>query len=239
MQFYTCNALVYRACMHSYPIFLDLSNKHCLVVGAGVVGIRKIKGLLAAGATSLLILDMAKPCVELAEIINNSKVAFERRPFEPQDADNVFLAVAATSDPKVNKMVAKACQVRSVLCNIADRPELSSFIVPASIKRGDLTVTISTAGQSPALARHLRRKLESHFGNEYELMTTIMGRLRPLLLGLGLKTKDNTAVFRAIVESDLLDALASLDLDTAAASLRDTLPQDLHDKIGELLNAIA
>ncbi len=225
--------------MHTYPIFLDLSGKHCLVVGAGVVGIRKIKGLLASGATSLLVLDMAKPCAELDEIINNVQITFERRPFVPSDAEGVFLAVAATSDSGVNKMVADACQARSVLCNIADGPELSSFIVPASIKRGDLTVAISTGGQSPALARHLRRELESHFGNEYEMMTTIMGRLRPPLLELGLTTGENTAVFRAVVGSGLLAALAVLDLDRAADSLRNTLPKDLHDKIGELLDAIA
>lgn len=203
------------------------------------MGMRKIKSILEADPEQILVLDISKPSPDLTALCDDSQVCFEKRPFSPVDIADKFLVIAATSNPELNRTIAELCHTSNILCNIVDAPVLSSFIVPASITRGDLTVAISTAGQSPALAKHLRQKLEDFFGNEYEQILVILGRLRPLLLALELTTEENTAIFRNVVSSGLLEALAQQDLDNAAASLRKTLPEDLHDKIGELLNGIA
>lgn len=222
--------------MHHYPVFLSLRGKHCLVVGAGKVGMRKIKTLLNADPASILVLDIQSPSDEQAETLNHPLVTFEQRPFSPSDVEGVFLAIAATPDRTVNQAVATACEHAGILCNIADAPQQSNFIVPSCVRRGDLSVAISTGGHSPALSKRIRRDLENVFGKEYEVFVDILGRLRPLMLAKGTTTQENTAIFRAVVESDLLDALAEEDLDRAASSLRETLPQEMHEKIGELLH---
>ena len=222
--------------MQHYPAFLRLEGKHCLVVGAGNVGLRKIKTLLDAGPASILVLDPADPGEEQASVFKHPSVFFQQRTFDPADVDGKFLVIAATPSSEVNASVAEACNRREILCNIADAPHLSSFIVPSCVRRGDLSLAISTGGHSPALARRIRRDLEAVFGKEYELLVDILGRLRPLLLASGRETSENTAVFRAVVESGLLSALANEDLDRAALHLRETLPQDMHENIGEILH---
>ncbi|WP_147822743.1 precorrin-2 dehydrogenase/sirohydrochlorin ferrochelatase family protein [Salidesulfovibrio onnuriiensis] len=224
--------------MRYYPVFLNLEKKHCLVVGAGEVGRRKAQSLLDSGAGGVTVIDTADPGRDMAWLLECGKVRFERREFRESDLDGVFMVIASTSNHEVNQRIGALCDERGILCNIADLPEQCSFIVPASIRRGDLTVAISTAGSSPALAKRIRRELQESFGDEYAQLLSIMGALRPMMLGLGLETKENTAVFRQLANSNLLEVLASGDLDAAAEILKETLPPSLHDNIPELLNGI-
>jgi precorrin-2 dehydrogenase/sirohydrochlorin ferrochelatase len=224
--------------MRYYPMFVSLENKSCLVVGAGEVGTRKIASLLACGAGGVLVLDMREPNAELAELLKNPALAFERRSFEDRDLDGRFLVIASTSDEALNWRISDLCRERGLLCNIVDQPEKCSFIVPAVVSQGDLTLAISTGGQSPALAKHLRRHLQESFGAEYAALLVVMGRLRPLLLDLGQETRDNTAVFRGLVDSQLLEALAAKDRERAEAVLGEHLPEALRPRITELLHGL-
>lgn len=225
--------------MRRYPVNINLRGKRCLVVGAGKVGIRKIRGLLECGPELVTVLDTAAPSPELIDACQRDNVRCHHRPFEARDLDGVFLTVAATSNAAVNREVARLCEERSILCNVADHPELSSFIVPATVRRGELTLAISTGGASPALSKVLRKKLESLFGPEYEQLLAIMALLRPRLLELGLSSDDNADIFRALVHGGLIEDLAHGELDSAADMLRENLPEELHPIIGELLNAVA
>ncbi|MGE4553868.1 MAG: bifunctional precorrin-2 dehydrogenase/sirohydrochlorin ferrochelatase [Desulfovibrionaceae bacterium] len=225
--------------MRYYPIFMNLSGKSCLVVGAGQVGVRKIRTLLDCGAGSVTVVDPAPPSAALSPLLAAPALHYEQRSFHDPDVDGKWLVIASTSNEDVNWRISSLCNARGVLCNIVDQPEKCSFIVPATITRGDLTLAISTGGQSPALAKKIRQDLESGFGDQYGAFLELMGRLRPLLLGLGRPTPENTATFRAVIHSGLLDAMTAHDAELAEAILRDLLPEGLHPNIPELLHDLA
>lgn len=213
--------------MRYYPMFVSLEGQACLVVGAGQVGLRKIETLADCGAASILVVDKNPPDAALLALLARTGLSFAQRDFEQNDLDGIFLAIASTSSPAVNQRISDLCRERGVLCNIVDQPEACSFIVPATVCRGDLTLAISTGGQSPALAKRIRKDLQETFGQEYALFLKLMGRLRPLILALGLDTGANTAIFRALVDSRLLEALKLGDADLAQAELAAQIPQAL------------
>ncbi len=224
--------------MRYYPIFLNLENKRCLVVGSGEVGKRKIRSLVDSGAEHVSIIDTRPADKDLEQILALDHVEYKCREFQSSDLDDIFLVVTCTSNKAVNKRIGDLCHERNILCNIADLPERCSFIVPATVKRGDLTIAVSTSGQSPAVAKRIRRELEENFGDEYDRLLTLMGRIRPVMLGLGLETKDNTTVFRALANSELLTILKAGNLDSAVEILKESLPQSLHVNIPELLDGL-
>lgn len=224
--------------MRYYPIFVNLENKPCLVVGAGGVGKRKATSLVEAGASPVTIIDTQPMSMDMQPILESGKVMFECREFRDVDLDGQFLVIACTSSENVNSQIAEGCAKRGILCNIADQPEAGSFIVPSSVHRGDLTLAVSTSGKSPAMTKLIRRELQEQFGEEYAALLYIMGEIRPLMLSLELKTEDNTAVFRALAGSSLLDSLKERNLDAAREILKESLPQPLHANIPELLNGL-
>lgn len=228
----------YVARMRHYPAFLDPSRLSCLVVGAGDVGLRKIGTLVDCGVADILILDLAEPSQGVREYLPLPSVRFERRGFEPADLDGRSLAFACTPVREVNERVGRLARERGVLVNVADAPQESTFVVPATLSRGPLTVALSTGGASPAVARRIRMELEDYFGPRYGLFLTLMERIRPLVLGLGRPTADNTAVFRALAASALPDALAADDAAMAAQELARLLPPELAPRATELLDGL-
>jgi precorrin-2 dehydrogenase/sirohydrochlorin ferrochelatase len=122
---------------------------------------------------------------------------------------------------------------------VVDQPEKCSFIVPAMFSRGDLTLAVSTGGASPALAKKVRKSLDEYFGSEYGAFLVLMGRLRPMVLELELPTEENSALFRELVGSELLDALGADDTGRAADVLARHLPDPLKARIPELLHGLA
>lgn len=213
--------------MRYYPMFVSLAGRACLVVGAGQVGLRKIETLAECGAASILVVDTNPPDAALSALLARPGLSFAQRGFADSDLDGIFLAIASTSSPVVNRRISELCSARGVLCNIADQPEACTFIVPALVRRGELTLAVSTGGQSPALAKRIRKDLQEAYGPEYGLFLELMGRLRPLVLALGRDTAANTEIFRALVGSRLLEALKQGDAALARAEVAAHLPQDL------------
>lgn len=224
--------------MGYYPLNVRLTDKHCLVVGAGAVGRRKIASLLAADPAGLLVLDAAPPDAELTDLLRHPAASFAQRPFAASDLDGRFLVVAATADRAVNAAVALACRERGVLCNVVDAPDEGDFIVPAQAACGDLSVCISTGGHSPALARKIRQDLQGYLGLRYERLLALLGRLRPLLLGLGLPSAENTAVFRAVVDSPLAETLRAGDREGSLTVLRELVPPALHPALETVVEEV-
>lgn len=224
--------------MRYYPMFVSLDDRACLVVGAGQVGLRKIETLADCGASRILVVDRNPPDESLAALLARPGLCFEQRDFADSDLDGMFLVIASTSSPAVNRRISDLCRQRGVLCNIVDQPEQCSFIVPAAVRRGDLTLAVSTGGQSPALAKRIRRDLQQSFGQEYALFLELMGRLRPLVLDLGQETDVNTGIFRNLVASRLLEALKRHDAALARAELAAHLPPQLHDSMTEILHGL-
>ena len=111
------------------------------------------------------------------------------------------LVLAATDDPEVNAQVSAAAQAAAIWVNVADAPEFCTFIVPAQVRRGDLTVAISTGGASPALARKLRQELQQHFGPEYGPYLALLKAVRARLLAERRGQPDNARLFHQLVDS--------------------------------------
>jgi siroheme synthase-like protein len=147
-----------------YPIFLKLESVPCLVVGGGAVAARKVRGLLAAGARVTVVSPEA--VAELAALARESRIAWRQRPYQGGDLAGFRLAIAATSSTEVNAQVYEEALVRGTLVNAVDDPRHSSFFVPSVVRRGLLTLAISTSGAVPYLARRLREHLEGRLSPE-------------------------------------------------------------------------
>lgn len=225
--------------MHYYPVFLELSGQICLVVGAGGVGCRKIATLLECPIRQIRVIDLAEPDANLQALLKDKRVSYMQRPFTPLDVDGCTLVFAATSNRETNDAVAKACSERGILCNCADAPKDSSFIVPALVEQGNISIALSTGGGSPALARRLRKDLEAWLGDRYTGISELLMRLRPLVLALHHETRQNTTLFRSLVDSPLSEALQRRDRRSCESLLEELLPIELHPHIMELLHDLA
>ncbi|CAM2057741.1 precorrin-2 dehydrogenase / sirohydrochlorin ferrochelatase [Desulfovibrionales bacterium] len=221
--------------MRYYPIFINLTNKRCLLVGAGRIGRRKLTSLLDAGPAEIMVVDPKPPVLELVELLTRPGVIFANRSFDQDDLEDRFLVLAASNDRATNSHIASLCARRDILCNVVNASEICSFIVPAYFCLGDLTVAISTAGLSPALAQAVARDLREQLASRYETLLLLLGRLRPLVLALGWETERNTELFRALIASPLADRLATGNLEDVVGLLRQQLPTILHDHIDTLL----
>ncbi len=223
-----------------YPLFLDLSRSACLIIGGGEVGFRKAQSLLKAQALSVLVLD-TKGFASWEELRAYPQLRLETRPFTEHDLESKSLVFACTGQKDFNAYVAQCCADRHILCNCVDAPRKGNCIVPALArttgkKPTDCTLmaALSTEGASPAWSKVLRKELEAWLA-PHGPMTVFLGRLRPLVLALGQETKDNTALFRALVHSPLREYLAKNDLQDAKILLQELLPHTLHIHIEELL----
>lgn len=227
--------------MRHYPAFLDLRRARCLLVGLGGVGRRKLTTLLDCDPAETLVLDPGLPDPapeEAAALLARPGVRFERRPAKREDLEGRDLLVAATSDPETNRRLAQWARELRVLCNVIDAPEAGSFIAPALIGMGELTVAVSTAGGSPALARRIKQDLREYLGLRYESLLTVMGRLRPMVLDLEQGAAHNAELFRSLVASPLAAALEAKDGVKARALLAELLPAPLRPRINEVLHGL-
>lgn len=162
------------------PIFCNLSGKPVAVIGGGSVAERKIKGLLQVGA--LITVISPETTTFLSDIIREGIVSLIPRNFESGDLDGIWLVIAATDDRHVQKAVYREAQEKRIFCNVVDESEVCSFIVPSTVRRGELCIAISTGGESPALAKALRKDLENRFGTEWGIYVSLLGELRSLVI---------------------------------------------------------
>ena len=151
--------------METYPIALKLDDQLCLVVGGGKVGERKIANLLDCGAKVRVVSPEVTPL--LADWAQHGRIELRQRSFQEEDLSDVLLVIAATDSYEVNREVSQLCHECQVIVNAVDIPELCSFYVPAILRRGLLTIAVSTGGASPALAAKLRDVLGEQFGPVY------------------------------------------------------------------------
>ena len=148
-----------------FPIFVDLRGVPVTVVGAGTVAERKVSALLEAGARVTVVAPEVSPVFEAWAAAG--RVALRRRPYQRGDLRGARLAYAATGDREVNRVVRAEALDEGVWLNAVDQPELCDFISPAVVRRGDLSVAISTNGRAPGLSRRIREELEGHFPEDY------------------------------------------------------------------------
>jgi precorrin-2 dehydrogenase / sirohydrochlorin ferrochelatase len=198
-----------------YPVNLVLDGRRCLVVGGGTIALRKVEGLLACGGR----VTVVAPRIDAA--LRSLDVTIEQRPWRPRDFDGMWLAIAATDEPAVNAAVYAEGQRRGVWVNGADDPANCSFTLPSVVRRGDLQVTVSTGGRSPALASWLRRRIEREIGPEYEVLLDLLAAEREGLKAAGVSTEGLD--WRSALDSDMLDLIRTGDLAHARERLQTCL----------------
>jgi precorrin-2 dehydrogenase/sirohydrochlorin ferrochelatase len=187
-----------------FPLFVKLTGRPCLVVGAGSIGEAKIAGLLEAEGKVRVVVPKATEQVQAwAEA---KKIEWLAREWAPSDLQGMFLVVAATSSPELHKRIFEEAQQRGVLCNIVDVPDLCDFYYPAVVQRGALQIAISTAGQSPALAQRLRKELEDEFGREYEAWLDHLGEEREKLFGANLDPEERKRLLHDLASAEAFKA---------------------------------
>jgi precorrin-2 dehydrogenase/sirohydrochlorin ferrochelatase len=219
--------------MKTYPIFAVIEAKPCLVVGGGAVGERKVLDLRQAGAQVTVLSRQLTPALQ--ELAEAGQIRYWPEDFTPDHLKGMVLVLAATDDRQVNARVSAAAQAQGIWVNVADDPEFCTFIVPAQVKRGDLTLAISTGGASPALARKLRRELQQQFGPEYRPYLALLQGLRDRLLGERRGRPENAELFHRLVDSPLRQAVAQGDQTRVVALLREILGDALSLQVLEEL----
>jgi precorrin-2 dehydrogenase/sirohydrochlorin ferrochelatase len=212
--------------MKTYPIFAIIENKPCLVVGGGGVGERKVADLMAAGALVTVVSRTLTP--ELAALAERGEIRYLPEAFTEDMVEGMALVMAATDNPEVNAAVSAAAQARAIWVNVADEPQHCTFIVPAQVRRGELTLAISTGGASPALARQLREEFQQHLGPEYGPYLDLLQRVRTRLLTERRAHPDNGPLFYRLVRSPLKEAVAQGD--------RARVLKVLHEVLGSVLS---
>ncbi len=145
--------------MALFPIFVKLTGRRAVVVGAGNIAASKIVSLREAGAIVTVIAPEALP--EIQQLAAAGEIEWLQRAYQENDLDGVFIAVAGTATPEVNRAVFAEAQAKEILCNAVDDPPFCDFYFPSIVKRGDLQIAISTAGESPALAMRLRKEINA------------------------------------------------------------------------------
>lgn len=201
--------------MSYFPIFLEMTGRRCLVIGGGMVAERKIAALLEVGAAVAVISpDVTQ---NIARWSKEQRITLTARRYRLGDLTGFQVAFVATDDSSVNQAVFDEGRERGVWVNAADDPARCDFILPSVLRRGDLTVAVSSGGNSPALARTIREELEFYFTGEYELLTRLAAEVRDELQRRSISVPYET--WRKALSGEVRQVLMRGDLARARAVL--------------------
>lgn len=195
-----------------YPVSLVVSGRLCVVVGGGAVAARKVAGLVEAGARVLVVAP------DICDQIRAMPVELAERPYRRGDLDSAWLAIAATDDPAVNRRVHADGQDARVWVNAADDPEACAFTLPAIVRRGPVSVAVSTGGHSPALAGWLRDRIAGQVGPEVGSLARMLSEARTGIQAAGRSTEGLD--WRKVLDSDMLDLIRKGQLARARERLQ-------------------
>lgn len=202
-----------------YPVNLLVTDRRCVVVGAGRIAARKIEPLLEAGA------DVTVVAPDVGETVRawaaEGRIQLVERPFTDADVDDAWLVITATDDPEVNRAVFDAGEARRIFVNSADDPANCSFTLMSVVRRGDIVVTIGTNGRSPALATFLKDHVRDEMGPEYETLLELLSEAREEMRSAGRSSED--ADWRAAIDSGILELIREGRESEAREQLRSCL----------------
>jgi precorrin-2 dehydrogenase/sirohydrochlorin ferrochelatase len=192
-----------------YPLLVNLTGKHCVVIGGGRVAERKVDSLLEAGALVTVISPFCSPQIEGWEQVGMLSVLREYYQSGMREVAEALLVFAATDDPHINESVRWEAESMGKLVTVADNAADSSFIVPAVVRRGKLLIAVSTGGASPAIAQKIKQELEHTYGSEYEIYLELVQELRLLVQSLVNDTAVRQQMFRVMLGWELMALIRS------------------------------
>ena len=199
-----------------YPVGLVVDGRRCLVVGGGRIAARKVAGLRGCGAQVHVIAPEITD-----EIRKTPGITFDERPYEKGDADGFRLVVTATGDPTTDGDVSADADAHGIWVNSADDPANCTFTLPAVLRRGPLTVAVSTGGHSPALATWLRDQIAARVGPEYETLVELLSEARAEIQAADQSTED--VDWRKALTTEMLELIRAGLVAEARERLRSCL----------------
>ena len=188
--------------MAYFPLFVDLTNKKCLVVGGGNVATRKVRMLLDFDARVVVV--SKNVCNELKILLETSdQILLMKREFRVEDIDDVILVIAATNDLSLNNHISNACKMRQIPVNVVDSREECSFILPAYIKEKDVVAAFSSGGKSPVLTQYLKKMAKEYVTEELGDINAYLGNIRKEIQCLLPTEEQRKEVFEKILDYSL------------------------------------
>jgi uroporphyrin-III C-methyltransferase / precorrin-2 dehydrogenase / sirohydrochlorin ferrochelatase len=207
--------------MQHFPVFADLTDRACLVVGAGEIAHRRVELLLRAQARVTVIAPQIAPT--LWPLAADGRIRIEQRSFDDAAVESYWLVIAATDEHAVNVRVAAAARRAMRFCNVVDDPALSTFIVPAIIDREPVTITVSTAGASPVLARWLKGLIESLVPGRIGQLATLLESFRARVRAGIPDLRQRRRFWESIVAGDVAAEALAGRADASRAALEQAL----------------
>ncbi len=209
--------------MNLYPVNLNITNRKCVLIGGGRVALRKLRTLLECDPA--LVIISPEVSAEIATLIAERNISYENRCYRIGDLKGAFLCIAATNDRRIQSAISEEAAEEKVLLNSVTDPEICDFQVPATIRRGDLLVTVSTCGGSPALSKKLRKQLEKEFGPEYSVLVKLFSQIRQQLLTSSWRPESLRPVFQQIDSDKCLRHIIADDWQALENDLKRQLPE--------------
>lgn len=182
-----------------YSALLNLNGKKVTVIGGGEVAFRKVTSFIEEGCEVHII---APSFIEAFNTFGH-RINKIYKHYEEGDCAGSFIVIAATDDAKVNEQVGQFCKRGNILCNVADNKLLSTFIVPATLKRGDLSIAISTGGASPSLAAKIKSELEERYDESYSEYILLLGKIRDKVIATVKDEQEKKAILKHIITLEL------------------------------------
>lgn len=196
--------------MAYFPLFVDLADKDCLVVGGGKVAVRKVKMLLDFEARVFVVAKVF--CKELKDLsLLNDSLYLEERAFADQDILDKTLVIAATDDAEVNNHISQLCKKMRVQVNVADQIEESSFILPSYLKQQNVVAAFSSGGCSPVLTQYLKNESKAYITKEIGEINECLGRNRKRIQMIFPAEEQRKEVFSSILTYALSNACIPTD----------------------------
>jgi len=188
-----------------YPIYLDIEDRHVVIIGGGNVCARKAETMMKYGARVTIVSPEFTD--EIEQWVKDGALSVRRKPYEESDLAGASIVVASTDDPCVNARVARDCRRRKIPVNVVDVTHLCEFIIPAILESGSIQIAVSTGGKSPALARTLKEDLEKFVGPEYDEVNRLLGTLRAGAKKTLATDVDRKRFFDSILAAGVLEML--------------------------------
>lgn len=182
---------------------IEIEEKLVCIVGGGRVALRKAKKLLEYGARVMVI----SPEFDEGFKESEDRISLIRDSYRPEYIEDAFLVIAGTSESEVNKIISADCRGKGIMCNVIDNLNSSDFIVPSTVKRGDLVISVSTSGKSPALSKKIRGEIEKVYGEEYTERVRLLGEIREMVLKNSRDIESREEIFKNIVNLDLKELI--------------------------------
>ena len=218
--------------MEYLPLFHNIKNKRCVVVGAGSIALRKIRPLIEAGAQ----IDVIAPDVDhrINELAKKNSLDVYEKLFEDGDLNGAVLVISATNVKAVNMQVSACAQSLGIPVNVVDQPHLCTVIFPSIVDRSPMLVAISSGGAAPVLARMLRTKLEALIPSGYGRLARLAGKFRPLVKEKITDPNGRKAFWEDVFTSDIAELVYAEKTNIAEIELQKRIERNHVGKLGEV-----